>query len=71
VSIEFWPQNMGCGIGDDGMCVSDWSIFRFYILKSSNLITIADLLFTLKNCSDSCMKMFNCGGYPAFSPGGG
>jgi len=52
------------------MCASAWSIFRYYILKSSNLIAIADLLFILKNCSDSCMKMFNCGGYPAFSPGG-
>ena len=28
VSIEFWPQNVACGIGDDGRCVSGWPIFR-------------------------------------------
>jgi hypothetical protein len=24
LAIEFLPQNMACGIGDDGRCVSGW-----------------------------------------------
>jgi hypothetical protein len=26
--MGYWPQNVGCGIGNDGRCVSGWPIFR-------------------------------------------